>query len=264
VTEPLVQRAQAGDPEALEELLTQLAPSVHRFGVRMCRDLHDAEDVVQDTLLGVATHLGEFQGRSSLKSWVFALTRSACARKRRGLKNQPPDPLDDEQHHDAEPGPEANAAKRELAEALAQALERLPEEYREVLLLRDVEGLTAPEAADALEVSIAALKSRLHRARAALRDAVGPLLDVPREEPGPSCPDAVALISRRIEGELTAEDCATMEAHVRACPGCGSACAELEKVLGACRQAAERPVPPELESQVKRAVASWLSRQDAG
>src|SRR5690606_3525868 len=86
----IIARAKTGDRQALETVLAQVAPAVHRFGLRMCRNVHDAEDVLQDTLLNIAKHLGEFEGRSSLSSWVFALTRSACARKRRGLKNQPP------------------------------------------------------------------------------------------------------------------------------------------------------------------------------
>src|SRR5215471_6532900 len=85
-----IARARQGDREALEAVLATVAPSIHRFGRRMCRNVHDAEDVLQETLLNIAKHLGDFEGRSSLSSWVFALTRSACARKRRGLKNQPP------------------------------------------------------------------------------------------------------------------------------------------------------------------------------
>src|SRR5271165_5430320 len=87
--DPLVERARRGDAGALEELLASVAPAVERFGLRMCRNPHDADDVLQDTLLSIATHLGEFEGRSSLLSWVFALTRSACARRQRGIKNQP-------------------------------------------------------------------------------------------------------------------------------------------------------------------------------
>ena len=84
----LLARVRAGDREALEALLARVAPSIYRFGLRMCRNVHDAEDVLQDALLEVAGHVGDFEGRSSLSSWVFAVTRSACARKRRGLKNQ--------------------------------------------------------------------------------------------------------------------------------------------------------------------------------
>ena len=106
----LVIRAKRGDREALEAVLATVAPSIHRLGLRMCRNVHDAEDVLQDTLLNVAKHLRDFEGRSSLSSWVFALTRSACTRKRRGLKNQPPV---SEEHlaelQDRAPTPEAQA-----------------------------------------------------------------------------------------------------------------------------------------------------------
>ena len=85
----VVARARQGDREALEAVLLSLAPSINRFGLRMCKNVHDAEDILQETLINVAQHLGDFEGRSSLTSWAFALTRSACARKRRGLKNQP-------------------------------------------------------------------------------------------------------------------------------------------------------------------------------
>src|SRR5512140_1995013 len=130
--QPLLERARAGDAAAVEAVLAGVAPAVHRFGMRMCKDPADAEDVLQDTLLSVATHLGEFEGRSSLLSWVFALTRSACARRRRGLKNQrmasedsAPEPVD------LSKTPEEEAAARELTSALGRALDALPVEYRE-------------------------------------------------------------------------------------------------------------------------------------
>src|SRR4051812_41823572 len=111
----LVARAMKGERAALEGVLEAVAPSVHRFSVRMCKNAADADDVLQDTLLSVANHLGEFEGRSSFSSWVFALTRSACSRKRRGLKNRPP--VSDEglfETEDAAPTPEAQAADHEL------------------------------------------------------------------------------------------------------------------------------------------------------
>jgi len=102
----------------------------------MCRNVQDAEDVLQDTLINVAQHLGDFEGRSSLTSWVFALTRSACARKRRGLKNQPH--VSDErlvESADLAPSPETRLANQELASALSVALDRLSDEHREAILL---------------------------------------------------------------------------------------------------------------------------------
>ena len=259
--EPLVERAQRGDAAALEELLGQVAPSVRRFGMRMCRNPADADDALQDTLLGIATHLGEFAGRSSFTSWVFTLTRTACARRRRGMKNRPAE-SDDQLalHADVAAGPEERVSDGELAEALGTALASLSEEHSEVIHLRDVEGLTAAEAADALGITVDALKSRLHRARAAMRDALQPLLEpraMPRRE---GCPDVVSLWSRMLEGELDAKVCADIEAHIAVCPSCGSACSSLRRALGACRSAGQEPVDAALQERIRGAVKSILAR----
>jgi len=262
VIDPLVQRAQSGDERALEELLASIAPAVQRFGVRMCKDPHDADDVLQDTLLSIATHLGEFEGRSSLTSWVFALTRSACARRRRGLKNVP-HVSDDAVPEAADPGatPEDRAAEHELAAALTRALDALPEEHREVILLRDVEGLTAPDAAAALGVSVDALKSRLHRARESLRTALKPLLEPNAPKPSSSCPEVVALWSKKLEGDLSQTDCTAMEQHLKSCPACGVACDALKKALLACKRSATAEVRPEVQARVKAAVRAWSAQQ---
>lgn len=258
-----IARARRGDREALEAVLAAVAPSVHRFGLRMCKNVHDAEDVLQDTLLNVAKHLGDFEGRSSLSSWVFALTRSACARKRRGLKNQPHVP--DEritETPDLAPSPEARAADQELASALSEALDGLSDDHREAILLRDVEGLSAPEAASAIGISVDALKSRLHRAREALRAALGPLLEPTRAQVRSGCPDVVALWSQKVEGDLSTMDCAAMEKHLATCTACGAACDALKRTLLACQRVSAGPVPPEIQARVKAAIVAWSARAD--
>lgn len=260
--DPLVDRARAGDRVALELLLSRLAPAIHRFGLRMCKNAEDADDVLQDTLLNVATHLDGFEGRSSLTSWVFALTRSACARRRRGLKNQPP--VADDAAPEAvsgAPSPEAQAEQAELTRALASALDQLSDDHREVILLRDVEGLSAPEAADALGLSVDALKSRLHRAREALRLALAPVLEpavLSNPAAATGCPDAVALWSRKLEGDLSQSDCAAMEQHVLGCASCGRACNALKHALLACQRVTTDDVPPEVQARVKAAVKAVL------
>jgi RNA polymerase sigma-70 factor (ECF subfamily) len=257
----LVERARKGDQEALEQLLERIAPSIHRFGMRMCKNPVDAEDVLQDTLLNVATHLGEFEGRSSLSSWVFALTRSACSRRRRGLKNRAhadadavPEPAD------SSPSPEERAAGSQLTKSLTEALDRLPEDYREVILLRDIEGLSANDAAAALGVSVDALKSRLHRARTALRDALAPVLEPVKQPPGPGCPDILALWSAKLEGDLSQADCADMERHMEGCASCGAACDALKKALGACKSVPDDTIPVEIQSRVRTAIRAVKER----
>lgn len=264
----LVARAQSGDPAALEALLGQLAPAVHRFGLRMCRHADDADDVLQDTLLEIARRLPQFEGRSSLSTWAFTIARTACSRRRRGLKNQPfvAEDAAAEAALDA-PSPEDVAVAQDLSARLSAALDTLPEEAREVLLLRDVEGLTAPEAAEAIGIEVGALKSRLHRARAALRAALAPWLEDPRPPtPKPEgCPDVVAALSRKLEGDLLAADCEQMEAHVAGCPSCTAACESLRAVLATCRaRGGDRPVPPKIQMQVRSAVRALLEERAGG
>jgi RNA polymerase sigma-70 factor (ECF subfamily) len=258
--EEVVQRAQAGDRAALEVVLTSLAPSIRRFGLRMCKNAHDADDVLQDTLIAISRHLPELEGRSSLSSWVFALTRSACARRRRGLKNQPP--VDDTRvadTADAAPSPESRLGDRELAAALSSAIDGLSEDHREVIALRDIEGLSAAEAASALGISVDALKSRLHRAREALRTSLKPWLEPQAARAPAGCPNVAVLWSKKLEGELDQADCAAMERHLETCPACSAACDALKQALVICRRVAEEDVPPEVQERVKRAMRAWMT-----
>jgi RNA polymerase sigma-70 factor (ECF subfamily) len=257
----LVAHAREGDRQALEAVLATVAPSIHRFGLRMCKNVHDAEDVLQDTLINVANHLRDFEGRSSLSSWVFALTRSACTRKRRGLKNRPP--VSDErlaESPDLAPTPEARAADQELASTLSGALDGLSDDHREVILLRDVEGLSAPEAASSLGISVDAVKSRLHRAREALRTALRPMLEPASVQAPSGCPDVALLWSKKLEGDLSQRDCSAMEKHLATCPACGAACDALKRALLACQRLRMEEVPPEIQSQVKAAVRAWAEK----
>jgi RNA polymerase sigma-70 factor (ECF subfamily) len=257
-TSELVSRARIGDREALELLLASVAPSIHRFGRRMCKNAHDADDVLQETLINIANHLGDFEGRSSLSTWAFSLARSACARKRRGLKNQPPVSADEAgTEPDLSPSPEARASDREMATALSTALDAVPDDYREVILLRDVEGLSAAEAASAIGISVDALKSRLHRAREALRNALRPVLEPPTTQGRARCPDVVALWSRKLEGDLDQADCAAMEHHMLGCPDCATACDALHRALLACRDVKAGDVPADTQARVKTAIRAW-------
>ena len=259
-----LERAKAGDAAAMAEILGALAPVLGRYGRAMCRNDTDAEDVLQDALLAVAQNLPSFEGRASLSSWAYMLARTACARKRRGLKNQPFTHEDDAPAAvDDRPSPEAATESLELRGLVRHALEGLSEDYREVLVLRDVEGLTAPEAAEALGIGVDALKSRLHRARGALRDAIAPALEgrVPKSS-GATCPDPVEMLSRHLEGELDATTCARMEDHVKSCPSCGPACKSLRSALAICR-ASGGEVPAHVQESVQKAMRTWLSERTA-
>lgn len=257
----LVHDAQSGDRAALEALLTQSAPQLLRYARRMCRDRADAEDVLQDTLLTATRAITSFRGESSFSSWLYALARSACTRRRRRMLDRPGMALTLEEGSEGsafaslEPGPEALVTERETARLLDAALATLDEGAREVLVLRDVEGLTAPEVAHVLGISAEAVKSRLHRARAALRAALEPQVALGTEGSG-LCQHIAQAFSANLEGDLSAVDCAAMESHLRACKRCEVACASLKRTLRRCQVvgAEGRTVPVEVQELVRRAL----------
>jgi RNA polymerase sigma-70 factor, ECF subfamily len=263
----LLDRARAGQPEALEQLLERHQAQVYRFGMKMCRDPEDAKDVLQDTLLSVARNVRDFRAGSSLSTWLYTIARSFCVKKRRKSKFAPPNaavPLDTAAEHvaDSRATADETVASKQVEQALEVAIASLEPMYREVLLLRDVEGLTAPEVARVTGASVQAVKSRLHRARLAVREQIAPLLGIPTDLPAApgSCPDVLALFSSHLEGQVSAEVCAEMERHIEACPRCKGACDSLKRTLSLCRAALPAaPIPAAVQASVKVALQSFLA-----
>lgn len=258
--ESILAAARAGDPEALDALLRQYQPRIYRFGLRMCRDAEDAKDVLQETLIAAARSLRGFRGTSSLSTWLYSIARGFCIKKRRRSKFAPHEevPLDAGSPALAvpDPGPPLDEAlaSREVERAVETAIRALKPAYREVLLLRDVEGLTAPEVAEVLGLRVEAVKSRLHRARAEVRERLQPLLEAGAPPPSPECPDITARLSRYLEGEISREACADLEAHVSSCPRCRRACDALRQALGVCRALPEPRVPAEVQQAVRSGI----------
>jgi len=273
-TEPsdqdLVATARGGDRAALEQLLDRHQRRVYRFGLKMCRDPEEAKDVLQETLLAAARSLPDFRGASSVSTWLYTIARSFCIKRRRRSKfaPEPEESLDArepalEARRIADPtrGPDESLAGKQLEGVLGEAIDALQPMYREVLLLRDVEGLSAPEVADVLGISVEAVKSRLHRARVSVRERLAPFLSEEPESPlTEACPDIVALFSRHVEGEISASVCEEMERHLAACGRCRSRCDSLQRTLSLCRQAPLPAVPDPVQHEVRRALRQFLQR----
>ncbi len=264
----LVEAARAGDRGALDHLLVRHQPRVYRFGLKMCRDAEDAKDVLQETLLAAARAVRDFRGGASISTWLYTIARSFCIKKRRRSKFAPTaeEPLEDGTRSEAgrvpDPArnPEASLEGRQIEAALEGAIGELEPMYREVLVLRDVEGLTAPEVAEVLGLSVDAVKSRLHRARVVVRGKVAPLLGIP-EPAAPSdspCPDVLDLFSRHLEGEISSDVCAEMEAHLARCPRCRSRCDSLQKTLLLCKSSPAPEVPAPVQASVREALRRLL------
>jgi RNA polymerase sigma-70 factor, ECF subfamily len=267
----LIRAAQDGDGDALDALLKQYQPRIFRFGMKMCRDPEDARDVLQETLFAAARTLHGFRGASSLSTWLYTIARSYCIKKRRrGVLAPDVVSLDSEgagagAAPDRAPDPEESLAHREVGAALEAAIASLEPEYREVLLLRDVEGLPAAEVAEVTGLSVAAVKSRLHRARAAVRDRLAPLL-APAAPPDTGrgvCPDVVGLLSRHLEGEVGRDACAEMERHVAACARCQGACESLRQTLRLCGSIPAGDVPAGLTRAIQEGIRSLLAERRA-
>jgi len=168
----LLTAAQHGDRLALETLLATHRASVFRYGLRYCKTSEDAEDAVQETLWAVARSIGGFRRAAAITTWLFAIVRNKC-HKLNSLTQPDTDLADILPRIPDEADPiEQQVAQRQIEGVLAFALSKMEPIYREALMLRDVEGLTAPEAAERLSIGIPALKSRLHRGRRVLREIV--------------------------------------------------------------------------------------------
>jgi RNA polymerase sigma-70 factor (ECF subfamily) len=173
-SDALLAAAQAGDVAALNRLVATHRQGVYRFGLQVCRTTEDAEDAVQETLWAATRAIRTFRGTaSSIASWLFTMVRRECLRLLDGHRRRPVG-LDGAEDH--LPGdvvdPEDAVAARRRTEVIAEALATLDPLHREVVLLRDIQEMSAPEAAAQLGISVDALKSRLHRARVNLRDHV--------------------------------------------------------------------------------------------
>ena len=266
----LLDAARAGDRRALEALLARHQPRVYRFGLKMCRDPEDAKDVLQETLLAVARGVKDFRGASSVSTWLYTIARSFCIKKRRRSKFAPEavESLDarepgEEARQLADPSRPADEslAGRQVEAALEKAIGGLDEMYREVLVLRDVEGLSAPEVAEVMGLTVEAVKSRLHRARVAVREAVAPVLGAPGAEApraGESCPDIVQLFSQHLEGEISSTLCADMERHLSSCPSCAARCESLQRTLALCKATPLPAVPAPVQNEVRVALKRFI------
>lgn len=269
----LVARAQQGQNLALEEIIRRHEAKVLRFGLRMCGNRDEAEDLVQDTFLAMTRTLDGFRGEASVSTWLFSIARSYCIKKRRRSKFAPKSiaSLEDQDSAgamhlpDAERLPDEQLAGAQVQRALDHAISSLKPMYREVLVLRDIEGLTAPEVSESLGVTVQAVKSRLHRAREQVRVEVSPLLDkMPIPEPlSAECKHSVKLFSQHLDGEIDADSCAKMEKHIRKCPHCGAVCHSLKETLALCRGSAntQSAVPPELQRAVREAVRGYVANR---
>lgn len=167
----IVQRVRSGETALFEILMRRHNQRVYRVARAVVKDENEAEDVMQQAYINAYLHLGQFEDRAQFSTWLTRITvREALARRRRSRPEDPVETFDD--MHAEQPDPEHQAYAGELGRLIEDAVDTLPENYRVVFMLREVEGLSTNETAVTLELGEEAVKTRLHRAKAMVRAAV--------------------------------------------------------------------------------------------
>ncbi len=173
----LIAAAKNGDRNALTELVKMYEKTVFNFAFKICRNLERAENAMQETFLSMIKNLGQFDGKSKLSTWLYTIVSNHCLMAARSQKKHEFDSLDDDESFINEKDitgwdmtPDKVTENNELKAILDSAIGKLPPDYKLVFILRDVEGLSTEETAQIAELSVPAVKSRLHRARAFLRN----------------------------------------------------------------------------------------------
>ncbi len=174
----LVAAAKQGDAEAFEELVRRYEAKIFRLTMNITRNREDAEDAMQDAFLKSYAHLKDFQEDSRFYTWLVRIAANEALmrlRKRRPNEFSLDEPVEGEEDlmpreiEDWGPSPEQRFAQTEIREILSEVIDKLEPDFRVVFVLRDIEELSTEETADALGISIPAVKSRLLRARLKLR-----------------------------------------------------------------------------------------------
>lgn len=269
--EQAVRLLQRGDDAALEQALALLQSTVFSFSMRVCGQREDAEDTMQDVLLKSVPHLPKFNSPKALVVWLYKVAKNRCLMSRRrskfarnpdlSLEELMPDRKELEQlGTNGSINPEAFAIRSEEAGRLRDAIQQLPAQYRIVLVLRDMEGLTDEEVAEITGLRSGTVRVRLHRARlfvrkelikglkprsgrAAVTSRASSHEQLSNEQPRPArCKAMFAELSNYLDEQLDDSLCEELERHLGGCEPCKVFLSSLEATIQQCRTSpAERP-----------------------
>jgi len=250
-----------GDDEALEQALALLQNTVFSFSMKVCGQREDAEDTMQEVLVKSVPYLPKFESPKALVVWLYKVAKNRCLMSRRRSKFAPkqdlsleelmPDRKELERLSAAGINPEMFAIRSEQAGLLREAIQRLPSQYRIVLVLRDMEGLTDEEVAEITGLRPGTVRVRLHRARLFVRKELmkgqkqpggrraEPIVSrgVAPGEPRPArCKAMFAELSNYLDEQLDDSLCEELEKHLEGCDPCQAFLAGLEATIRECRR----------------------------
>ncbi len=284
-----VQLLREGNDEAVELALALLQNTVYSFSMKVCGQREDAEDTMQEVLVKSVPYLAKFDSPKALLVWLYKVAKNRCLLSRRRSKFAPKENLSleelmpDRQELKRLSGdiidPESFAIRSEEAARLRRAIQKLPSQYRVVLVLRDMEGLTDEEVAEITGLRSGTVRVRLHRARLFVRKELmktskprtGQSVGVvsPQKATGtqttPSrCKAMFAELSNYLDEQLDDSFCEELEKHLEGCDPCQTFLAGLEVTILECRrmpsQKPNRAQAAKLRKEVMARYAKALPR----
>jgi RNA polymerase sigma-70 factor (ECF subfamily) len=252
-----VQLLKSEDPNSMEKALTLLQQTVFSFSMRVCNQREDAEDTMQEVLVKSVPILPKFQNPKALVVWLYKVAKSRCLMSRRKSKFAPKQELSlEELMPDRDLGkvsggglnPEAFAIRSQEARWLREAIQKLPPQYRIILVLRDMEGLSDDEVAEITGLRAGTVRVRLHRARLFVRKEL-----VKRSSPGAAkqreshpvliaelrparCKAMFAELSNYLDEQLDDSLCEELEKHIEGCEPCKAFLSSLQATIEQCRK----------------------------
>lgn len=282
--EQAVALLQDGDKAAIERAVELLQRSVFSFSMRVCGQRQDAEDTMQEVLFKSLPHLPKFDSPRALTVWLYKVAKNQCLMSRRKSKFAPKSELsleelmphrDDLQRLDGRRTitPELAAIRGEEGRRLREVVRTLPPQYRIVLVLRDMEGLTDDEVAEITGLRPATVRVRLHRARLFVRkelhQRIAPRLQPKQrksESPARSgqCKKMFAELSDYLDGQLDDFSCEELESHLDACEPCKKFLRDLESAIKRCQASPAACPDPKKAAVLRRQLLTAYGKALAG
>ena len=272
------------NPQSLEHALELIQGTVFSFSMKICGQREDAEDTMQEVLVKSLPQLAKFESPRALLVWLYKVAKNRCLMSRRRSRFAPKrdlslDGLMPDRHQldqiakEGPFNPESLAIRSQEARRLREAIQKLPPQYRIVLVLRDMEGLTDEEVGEVTGVRPGTVRVRLHRARLFVRKALAdhgkgartskgsvvgpPVVNAPRSDKRPvSCKALFAQLSNYLDERLDDSLCDKLEKHLDGCEPCKAFLASLERSIQQCRMAPNQSPDPRLAAKLRRDLVS--------
>lgn len=278
--EQVVELIQRKDPKSLEDALALLQSAVFSFSMKVCGQRQDAEDTMQEVLLKSVPNLPKFDSPKALMVWLYKVAKNRCLMSRRRSRFAPKEALSLEElmpdrkeleklSGNANATPETSLLRRENAKHLREAVQKLPPDYRLILVLHDMEDLSDTDIAEITGLRLGTIRVRLHRARLYVRKELAkrdhhrvrhqiakPAAQTSAQPHQRRCKEMFAELSNYLDDDLDDSLCEELEKHMDGCEPCKAFLSSLEESIQQCRMAANESPDPRIAAKLRRELLS--------